>query len=256
MILTCPECSTKYMTKEGSIGPNGRSVSCARCDAVWFVEGTDPDLLALEDNKTVLITPEEELEMKLASKISPDHPALKADAAPKVETLSKFAPVAPSVGAHTLLRDKADAEKLSKRKRLISMIWAVPLCLLIGGAAGAIFKRQAIVEHHPKASTLFHALGMDVKANGLDIRNLTSKRLVVDGDVILRVQGEVVNLSSQAKLSPLIQLRLENRSGEALADWFIEPGTIPAGQTITIDSDYPAPPIDSAELRYRFALDQ
>jgi len=111
MILTCPECSTKYMAKDGSIGPNGRSVSCARCDAVWFVEGTDPDMMAFEDNKTVLITAEPDIESM------PDTDV----------TLAK---ATPSVGAHTLLRDKADAEKLAKRKRLISLIWAAPLLIL------------------------------------------------------------------------------------------------------------------------------
>jgi len=90
----------------------------------------------------------------------------------------------------------------------------------------------------------------------LDINGLTTERLVVDGEEILRVRGEVVNLTSQAKTSPLVQFRLENRSGEALADWFVEPGTVPAGQSIKIDTDYPAPPIDSVELRYRFAPEE
>jgi len=243
MILTCPECSTKYMAKDGSIGPNGRSVHCARCEAVWFVPGADPDALALEDNKAVLIAPE----------VQPT-PSRMAEPEPKPAPYQ--APAVATVGAHTLLRDKADAEKLSKRKRFIRMIWAAPLCLLIGGATGAIWKRQSIVEQQPKAATLFQSIGLGVKANGLDIQGLTSSRLVVDGEEILRVTGEIVNLTSQAKTSPLVQLRLENRSGEPVADWFVEPGTVPAGQSIKIETDYPAPPIDSVELRYRFAPDE
>jgi len=53
-----------------------------------------------------------------------------------------------------------------------------------------------------------------------------------------------------------VQFRLENRSGEVLADWFIEPGSIPAGKTIPIETDYPAPPIDSIALRHRFVPEQ
>lgn len=240
MILTCPECSTNYMAKDGSIGPNGRSVRCARCDTVWFVQGTDLDALALKDNETVLITPEPEPESELQAELP----------------FSTASSAAPTVGAHTLLRNKADAEKLSKRKREIKLIWLVPLVGLIGLATIGFLKRQDIVESRPKAATLYQALGMNVKANGLDVRGLTSERLIVDGEVILRVTGEVVNLTSQAKTSPLIQLRLENRSGEALADWFVEPGNIPAGESVAIDTDYPAPPIDSVELRYRFAPEE
>ena len=228
------------MAKDGAIGPNGRSVSCARCDAVWFAQGSDPDALALEDNKTVLITPEPQPEIDL----QPELP------------LETDTPSAAGVGAHVLLRDKADAEKLARRKRLIGLIWAVPLIGLVGLATLALVKRQGIVETEPKAASLYSALGMTVKANGLDIRGLSSERLIIDGAEVLRVTGDVVNLTSQAKTSPLVQIRLENRSGEALTDWFVEPGTIPAKKSVKIETDYPAPPIDSVELRYRFVPEE
>jgi len=251
MILTCPECSTSYMAKDGSIGPNGRSVQCVKCDAVWFAEARneDPDAMALEDNKGGLITPE-------PTTIAPSQADLELDR--KSETTSKvpsasIVPATIPVGAHILLREKADAEKLTKRKRAIRGIWTVPVVCLLGLATVAIFSRQNIVEAYPKTATIYSTFGMDVKSNGLDIRGLTSERLIVDGDVILRVTGEVVNLTSQAKSAPLVQLRLDNRSGEALADWFIEPGTIPAEASVKIETDYPAPPLDGVELRYRFA---
>jgi hypothetical protein len=235
------------MAKDGAIGPNGRSVSCARCDAVWFVQDADPDALALEDNKTVLITPESDPEIDL----QPELP-LETDTA-EAGPVSGAGAVSGAVGAHVLLRNKTDAEKLAKRKRLIGLIWAMPLAGLIGLAALGLVKRQDIVERQPKAATLYSGLGMTVKANGLDINGLSSERLVIDGTEVLRVTGEVVNLTSQAKTSPLVQIRLENRSGEALTDWFVEPGTIPAKKSVKIETDYPAPPIDSVELRYRFA---
>jgi len=235
MILTCPECSTNYMAKDGSIGPNGRTVRCARCENVWYVEGVDPDALALEDNQTVLLTPEPDPQ--------PELPFVPDAAAPV------------TVGAHTLLRDKADAEKLRRRKRAIGLIWTVPLGLLLIAGTATILKRQAIVEAFPKAATFFQAFGLNVKATGLDVRGLKNQRLLVDGEPVLRVTGEVVNLTSRTLVAPPIQFRLENRSGEPLADWFVEPGTIEAGKSVTIEADYPAPPIDGVELRYRFVPD-
>ncbi|WP_118858122.1 zinc-ribbon domain-containing protein [Sphingomonas mesophila] len=38
MILTCPECSTTYVVKDGSIPPGGRKVRCAACKASWHQE--------------------------------------------------------------------------------------------------------------------------------------------------------------------------------------------------------------------------
>lgn len=232
MILTCPECSTKYMSKDGTIGPNGRSVRCARCETVWYVEGVDPDAMALEDNQTVLITPEPDQQQDLP---------FVPDVVPPA-----------TVGAHTLLRDKADAEKLSRRKRIIRQIWALPVLILLAAAIIVFLKRQAIVETFPRTATIYQAFGMDVKANGLDVRGLTSQRLVVDGEPILRVKGQIVNLTSRTITAPLMQLRLENRSGEPLADWFVEPGAIAAGDSVNVETDYPAPPIDGVELRYEF----
>lgn len=234
MILTCPECSTNYIAKDGAIGPNGRSVRCATCKTVWYVEGVDPDAMALEDNQTVLITSEVETESQIEPRAVP-----------------QMAPPA-TVGAHVLLRDKADALKLSKRKRAIRLIWALPLTLLAVALILALVKRQAIVESFPKSATLYQAFGLNMKTNGLDIEGLSSAHLVIDGENILRVTGEVVNLTSRDISAPLIQLRLENRSGEALADWFVEPGNIAAGERVSIETDYPSPPIDGAELRYRF----
>jgi hypothetical protein len=192
--------------------------------------------MALEDNQTVLITEEPDPQ--------PELPFVPEAVSPA------------TVGAHVLMRDKADAEKLANRRRTISLIWVVPILVLTAATAVVVLNRQAIVESFPRAATVYQAFGMKVKANGLDVRGLTSQRLVIDGEPVLRVTGEVINLTSRAISPPLIQLRLENRSGEALADWFVEPGTIAAGKTINIETDYPAPPIDGVELRYRFAPDE
>jgi predicted Zn finger-like uncharacterized protein len=40
MILTCPECSTKYVVKDGAIPQGGRKVRCASCQHSWH---QDPD---------------------------------------------------------------------------------------------------------------------------------------------------------------------------------------------------------------------
>ena len=51
MILTCPECGTRYVVKDGAIPPQGRQVRCASCKASWHQdpEGGDPTDEALNE---------------------------------------------------------------------------------------------------------------------------------------------------------------------------------------------------------------
>ena len=44
MVVTCPNCGSRYAVDPLAIGPAGRTVQCARCDHRWFqkVEGSPP----------------------------------------------------------------------------------------------------------------------------------------------------------------------------------------------------------------------
>src|SRR5690349_14843812 len=47
MQIVCPNCTTAYDVKPGTIGPEGRSVRCARCRTVWTATPTEEPALAV-----------------------------------------------------------------------------------------------------------------------------------------------------------------------------------------------------------------
>ena len=47
MILTCPNCGTQYVVKDGAIPPEGRHVRCAACKHSWH---QDPEPLELTES--------------------------------------------------------------------------------------------------------------------------------------------------------------------------------------------------------------
>jgi predicted Zn finger-like uncharacterized protein len=38
MLIICPNCATSYSIDQGSLGPSGRTVRCARCKTSWFAD--------------------------------------------------------------------------------------------------------------------------------------------------------------------------------------------------------------------------
>ena len=49
MILTCPNCGTQYVVKDGAIPPQGRQVRCASCKHSWHQDPESADEAAVED---------------------------------------------------------------------------------------------------------------------------------------------------------------------------------------------------------------
>ena len=50
MILTCPECASRYQVEDASIPPQGRTVRCASCGVAWRAEAAKPEESPLDLN--------------------------------------------------------------------------------------------------------------------------------------------------------------------------------------------------------------
>ena len=237
MILTCPECSTRYLTKENAIGPNGRTVRCAKCDSTWFV-ASEADELSLKDNQSVV---EDIVPVATASVPAAAEPAQSAP-------LDR-------PGAHVVMRDKVDQDRRRRRLTSVGLIWAVPLALLFVAAILGYVFRQNIVNGIPQTATLYKAVGIDVTLSGLSIEDPITRSALVDGKPVLVVNGAVRNITTKAQDVPLVELSLHSKDGEPLVTWLVDTRKDKLGERerVTFVSEYPNPPVDAVKLRYRFA---
>ncbi|WP_026942326.1 MJ0042-type zinc finger domain-containing protein [Hellea balneolensis] len=235
MILTCPECSTRYLTKENAIGPNGRTVRCAKCDTTWFV-ASEADTLTLQDNQS----PVEEIVQATTEDMAGEFGKNRVPEAP---------------GAHVVMRDKVDKERRRRRLTSVGLIWAVPLFLLfVASILGYVF-RQNIVNGVPQMATLYKTLGVDVTMSGLNIEDPITRSALIDGKPVLVVNGAVKNITSKDQDVPMVELSLHSKDGEPLVTWLVDVNTprLAKNERVTFVSEYPNPPVDAVKLRYRFA---
>ena len=259
MILTCPECATRYLTKDDSIGPNGRTVRCSNCETTWFV-AADLDELALKDNQTETITAASAAgRQSLAIPTAPP-PAANERSKPKsshvvsdnsVETNNTDETVK---GAHVDIRDRADDQRRRRRLRTVGLIWLIPLLILCMAGGFAYVMRQDIVRKMPATATLYKQLGIEVTLSGLSLEAPMSRTTLIENKTVLVVNGAVRNISRTAQEVPLIEFSLHDKSGAELTSWFVETSakTLEKDGRVTYTSEYPNPPLDAVTMKYKF----
>lgn len=289
MIVTCPQCSTRYLTKDAKNPNRKRQLQCNRCQTIWTVSDqdarvraesrqsrlVDPDRLAFEDNlrETELETLEalspKAVKGRQKAKIKSeagdgsadfdDHAASESKLKDKHKSASDDDSYdegsKPAYGAHISIRDKVEAEKRARHRRKILWIWAIPAILLIIGAVlGFAFKQEA-VKRIPLLATFYKNLGITVTQSGLDITPPIAKTALINGDPVLVVNSEVVNLTGKTRILPLIELTLRNGSDEPLVQWYVEldQKKLGAKGSLKFASEFPNPPVDTVKLTYRFA---
>jgi len=262
MILTCQKCATRYLTHDDSIGPNGKTVRCTRCETTWFV-AADLDELVLKDNQAAGLT--------AASIAGVKPPDVKRQANNKRQSDNSSAKLTEShldtaqtalrdtsseniQGAHVEIRDRADDKRRRRRLRTVGLIWLIPLLLLCTAAGLTYIMRQDIVRKIPATATLYKHLGFDVSLSGLLLEDPVTRTTLIEGKTLLVVNGAVRNISNSAQDVPLIKFSLHDKSGTELTSWFVETETkhLDKNGRVTYISEYPNPPLDAVAMRYTF----
>jgi len=244
MILTCPECATRFKIADDAVGSNGRTVRCSQCSSTWFV-AAEPDALNLEDA-------EKNTEMRAeiirepVSHIDSDGDYSGTDSGTDFGNDNVLA----GVGAHAAVRETADKKKARRRLLGVSMIWVVTLVILALFALAAFLLRAKIVKAFPGTAPIYKAMGLEANASGLEIYDIETRYGNNEGVQVLYVNGRVKNFDVKTRDVPLIKLSFKNAAGEVLTSWVVEPSqsVLKPGQAAGFSTQYPNPPIDAVKL--------
>lgn len=237
MILTCPQCSTRYQADAAKFQPSGRNVRCAKCGHLWHQDA-----------------PPTEVDIASDIAVIDDGPP-PAQPEPMPPRPAAFSPN-PTISRDTV-RMVTPPEKPSRLPKQLATaagwVGLIVLILLVGWTAMTF--RQQIATVWPQSASLYAALGVKTNASGLDIKDVNFQRSNQDGQNILVVSGVLDNQTSRELPVPQIRAALIDDDRHELYHWTFVPGvmTLKAGQTSKFSTRLTDPPAGARHFELRFA---
>ena len=254
MILTCPECATRYEIDAAKFPAAGRKVRCKKCSHVWFQPGEDG-----------------EGEPAAAEPVAPApvaaEPVHVEEPAPSPVPESEPDDDAPPVRAYrgTVAAADAIAPAPAKKVRAKSGGWARTLALVFGWVAliGAILiigwattqYRKQIATTWPKSASLFARVGLAVNTRGLDFTDVEHKSQIEDGQPVLVITGKLVNGASHPVPVPHLRVTLSDDAKHPIYNWsFAAAANVAApGQSVAFHTRLSNPPAAARHVDIHFS---
>ncbi len=193
MILTCTSCSARYVVDPAKIGPNGRTVKCAKCGHAWSEPAPPPGAEPGVPSPTAedIAQAFDGAANDLRSEMRPggrNVPAIRRDPSPWAARLA----------------------------------WLL-LIIVVGGTLGGSFVfRDKITATWPVTKRLYETVGLAPESlkKQLGVRNVQYSNL---SDNLLKVNGELVNLSKASHNMSNLRVLFLNDFGEILKVWKFPP---------------------------------
>ena len=216
MILTCPECSTKYLVASHAVGEEGRTVRCSKCAATWFQEPEEKENQEPEENfdpipESVKPIPEGSSVPAIAE--NDNYGSIKGYTAAALIFIILVAPI------------------LFFAKDIVK---SYPSTLLLYSTLGMDVS-------YPGEYLAFEHIETHIESD-------------LDGKEMLAVSGKILNLSSSEKDIPEINAMLIDSNGNEIADWNFNAidNIVPSESDIPFHTIYVDIPTNAVSVKFSF----
>ena len=218
MIITCPNCETRFNVDRAALVPSGRSVRCGRCSRQWTQrppDGVDPPAFADDDDIPDLV------ERSVVPQPGPI--GRRGRAATIGGWLALVLIVAAVIGGGILARET------------IVETWP---------PAAQLFELAG--------------MPVDVVGFGLEFRDITSRQEAAADGVALVVDGEVVNSSDRALPIPRLRGSLLDVREREIFVWIFtaESEMLAPGEATPFSTRLPNPPTNARGIAVTFAVSE
>ena len=252
MILACPSCGASFRIDAGKLGARGRTVRCSKCKHTWHASPEDgreeaappvsgpapqPPRTTPPDDRARSrddwddggragggpppVTgegPEPGSERVLRAQDSPDDARtdLRGSGVGEFENTLRASRYRP-------YEAPPEPENRGARGGLV-LGWLLLLLVVVGIVAGGWAFREQVVAQVPQAAKIYRLAGVEVPAlgAGLELRDVTRTRRLVDGRSLLVIEGRVFNTTDRAKQLPALEVALYDAAGDEVARWRVK----------------------------------
>ncbi len=206
MILTCPECASRYFVDDSKVGAAGRVVRCASCGNRWTARN--------EESTDLFDEPSDATMAGDAAMASLDASGAAATAEPEPEP-----PVSALPGEELpkVFRARADAERRLREATTTGVVWAGMAAAMASMVVGALIFRIDMVRLWPATAGAYASVGLPVNTVGLVIENIKAEPSLEDGHAAVTITGIMRNITDHAVIAPPLRVELRNAKDKRVA---------------------------------------
>ncbi|ESQ77164.1 zinc-ribbon domain-containing protein [Asticcacaulis sp. AC402] len=208
MILTCPNCATRYTLQDSQLPSGGRTVRCAACKSTWHAERQ-----------------EDPIELPLPSPSAPS----------RAEDLQDVKPRKLPGQYRAMVEDKKRLKELTAQ----GIVWGVMGATVIAFLVIGFFFRVDIVRAFPRVAGAYAMVNIPVNASNLSIDEYTADAAFKDGRFVVTVNAKITNLVDRPTRVPPVKIKLYDATGEPFDTVLIPSGGLmvepEATRTLTFD---------------------
>lgn len=277
MIITCPNCQTRYQLAEKAIGSAGRKVLCAHCQKSWNAVPEKeqplpkPKLVAEQEapvhrrkNEDEIFTAEDEAaldaEFAAADVVqTPEAPSVPpsddTDASVEDVAEDESAKNPDSKNYRAMLRRQALLRKQLPTGRIRFHARVLIAGLLGVTIVGGLMFRTDIVRLLPDMAGVYSAIGLPVNVNGLEFTGVETLRSMQNGVDVMLVTGRVHNISGKQAGVPPIVVSILDEQGNSVYSWSVMPlaRVLGPNEKIEFEARLNSAPAGAQAIRLGFA---
>lgn len=246
LILTCPQCATRYVAKPEGFKPPGRNVRCSKCDHMWYQEVAAP-----ESYETLYDLYEGEGGTRTANR---NHLPFEHDRGGHHEEKQRrsFFRRNKSRQRASLEDDIASFRPYARERRSRSGLFTAFVAVAVLGslATGLVLFGPLIKDKVPSLSGVLNVLPKPSVGNEFNFENTAYSRVMEQGQDVLIVSGEIINNGEEAVPMPTIRAILRDAEDQQVDEWLFTPrgNTLEPGEARYFESRRYDPPLSAYRL--------